>query len=659
MVKLYRKKKIFLVFMIIGLFISSSKVGTQIAQAAYTPTIAHLVFKTSGGGVRPDYGLYIASDLRKIGIEVDVIVEEWSVFVGTILLTYDFDLVIIGLSGGGASPDLRDIYTENGSLNMFGLGPSIPYNDESEYLQNLGVSITDPVERREKYVEWQILMMDKILPLMPMFAPRSYVGTWANLKGYDISLGIANSLPYMYYDGFHENQVSLEEFRVADVNWRELNPLFIDDTSSKLISELMAEPIVQFSPNLVPTNSGLVYNWEQVSDNHFKFYIRDNIFWNPSYNVTERTAGSPPLDTIMDVDLMKGLKYDEFSNGTNQQVTAKDAVFTYLAWSNPIVSEDTTYHEWISDCYVDSVDELAFHIHIDGNPDTPEIESYTDFWARLPWNVLPEFFLNSTDGTISHTAGGVECVGFYPEMVDSDPWVSFSTSAFGCGKYMFNYSIPNSETVLTKSPYWMNIGSKNGETQYLDIDNVVIRVIPDISAELAEFKAGHLEWTDLTAFPTEREQCQQDARFDVQNMLQSYLTFMAFNLRRPFIGSTNNFYNLTEVGKEEYNKGVAVRKAITYAINRSAMNEYLHDGQYFMCHSVIYPSTAYYYYDGFQYECSIEKAQEWLAAAGYYTYPTTPGTTTNTITTIDYSLPSLMALGVIYIVMFKFKRRKG
>ncbi|MHA1200476.1 MAG: ABC transporter substrate-binding protein, partial [Candidatus Heimdallarchaeaceae archaeon] len=125
-------------------------------------------------------------------------------------------------------------------------------------------------------------------------------------------------------------------------------------------------------------------------------------------------------------------------------------------------------------------------------------------------------------------------------------------------------------------------------------------------------------------------------------------------------GGSNNFKYLTESGKEEYTKGLAVRKAICYAIDRDFMNQVEHDGEYFVCHSVVYPFTAYYYYDGFQYEHDIAKAFEWLAAAGYYEYPTTPSesTTPTPNATIDYSLSILGSLGVISIIMLIFKRRK-
>ncbi|MCG3221471.1 MAG: hypothetical protein H7641_08830 [Candidatus Heimdallarchaeota archaeon] len=113
---------------------------------------------------------------------------------------------------------------------------------------------------------------------------------------------------------------------------------------------------------------------------------------------------------------MKGLKNDEYSDGTNQQITAKDAVFTYLAGANDDVSNHATLLSWISDIYVDPHDELAFHIHIDGDPATPEIEDYVDFWSSLSFSILPEFFLNSTDSTITYTSGDVECTGIYPNI---------------------------------------------------------------------------------------------------------------------------------------------------------------------------------------------------------------------------------------------------
>lgn len=67
-------------------------IGNSYCQAALEP-IADLVLRTTGGGVLPDYGLYIAQYLGEIDIDVEVKVEEWLTFYDTLLLS-DFDLAI-------------------------------------------------------------------------------------------------------------------------------------------------------------------------------------------------------------------------------------------------------------------------------------------------------------------------------------------------------------------------------------------------------------------------------------------------------------------------------------------------------------------------------------------------------------------------------------
>ncbi len=649
-----RKSAIF-ALLILSSLLATSAVNTTVNVNGAT-AIANLVFKTNGGGVRPDYGLYIAQYLRALGIEVEVKIEEWSVFVGTLLLTHDYDIGIVGLSGGGSSPDMRDCYTEDGSLNLFLLGPDLPYGNESEEMQKEGVTIVDLTERQQLYYDWQQLIMDKIVPMLPLYSPRSYVGTWSNTKGYDGRWGVTDSLPYMYYDGYHDGQVSLDEFSIADANWRELNPLFTDDTSSSFVWGLESEPTMVLSPDSAPLKTGIFYDWEQVDEFHYKFYMRDDVYWNPSYNITERDASSDPLSAVSTGDLMVGLK-GEYSDGTNQQVTAKDAVFTYLAWGNDILSESTTYAEWIKECYVDPVDPLVLHVVVDGDPDTPLQEPYADLWVSLGFSLLPEFFLNSTDPTVSYTAGHIPCTGLYDGMETSAPWVAFSTSAFGCGKYMLDYAVENSVTVLQKSPYWMGIGAIDGEAQDLDISTINIRVIPDLSAELAEFKAGKLDIVGLTSHPAERKQMQADPRFDVQTFIVDSFTFMFYNLRRPFVGGADNFVYLDVPGKEEYTKAVAVRKAMNYAIDRDEMNQVIHDGDYTVAQSVLYPFTAFYYYnDIVKYDYDIFAAKTWLADAGYIPYPVS--STSEETTTSPFPVVGIVAaIGAAAAILFYRKRR--
>jgi len=615
-----KKKNILILSLIIlSMFFFSTSLNLDKAVVGYNITEFRisLVLKTNGGGTRPDICLYIASYLSEIGIDVEVKVEEWTIFIGTLLLIRDFDLAFVGLAGGGASPDMRDIYTEDGSLNIFGLDQDIPYCQLSEEMQNEGVTITNLDERQQHYYNFQQLMMDKIVPMLPFYSPRNYVSTWSNTEGYQARWGITESLPYMNYNGLHEGQISLNELNLADSNWRDLNPLFSDRSASSFIWGLLAEPVVQISPDFAPLKTGLVHDWEQIDEFHYKFYMRDNLFWNPSYDIRDRTASSDPLSTIPSGELLTGLKYGEYSDGTNQQVKAKDAVFTYLVWANSDVSESTRYHSWISNIYVDPFDDLAFHVHIDGDPNTPQAEHYSDFWMKLPWDILPEFYLNSSSSTITYTTGGVKCRGLYSGIESTPEWIAFSESAFGCGKFMLDYSILNSVTVLERSPYWFGVGALDGITgKEPFVKNVNVRVIPDISAALAEFKAGKLDWASITLFSSERKQMQADPKYNVQSLLTGSMSILAFNLDRSLIGGSSNYDFLVDQGKEEYTRAVALRKAICYAIDRDEINQVLYDGECTICHSPLYPITAFYYYnDIIKYNYDLEAAKEWFDLA--------------------------------------------
>lgn len=129
--------------------ICTSIVNTQNAAEVDSVMGLNLVLKTHGEGVAPDIALYIADYLEDIGIDVTVVIEEWSVFMGSVFYNYDFDLAVVNLVGGGETPDYRNAYTEDGWLNIFGLKDEIPYCDLSEQMQEEGLEITDLEERQQ------------------------------------------------------------------------------------------------------------------------------------------------------------------------------------------------------------------------------------------------------------------------------------------------------------------------------------------------------------------------------------------------------------------------------------------------------------------------------------------------------------------------------
>lgn len=644
-----QKEEIFTILMIL-ILLSSSVNG--IATSTPEP-IMNLVLELPRGSPYFHEALYIAHNLRNIGIEVDVKTSCDYIWWWPPQILHNYDLFIEDLQGWG-SPDLRDVYT--GPFNRFGLGPDLPYYNQSEQIINDAVTEPNGINRIQLYHEWQNLMMDQMVPLLPLFSPKYYSCVWNNTQGYDISWGLVESLPYMSYEENHDGQVNLTEFNLASIIWNDLNPMFTESISSycyygrvdssRKIIDLITEPILQVDPDNIPTHTGLVIDWQQVDPFHYKFFMRENVFWNPSLNTTTRDAES---ESLLNAPLMFGLK-GESSNGTNQLVSAKDAVFTLLASANPVCSDISKRFSWISNCYVDKNDSLVFHIEIDGDINTPEKEPYMDFWSLLKIPILPEFFLNSTSPTVTYTTGGAQCTGLSSEIVNSPQWVAFSTSAFGCGKYLLDYVIRNSITVLQKSPYWFGVGAIDGQVDMvLSIDTLNIRVIPDRYAELFEFKSGKLDLLDLTLFVEEREDFWRDGRWEVQSCIKEFMSYLGFNLRRPAIGGVDNFIYLTESGKENYTVGSAVRKAICYAIDRDIINQELYDGVHLISNSLMNPYWSRYYYDDIptKYDYNLDLAWEWLEAAGFQ----------NSLSTTEpnyYQLSLILGL----IVLFMFTRRR-
>ncbi len=79
------------------------------------------------------------------------------------------------------------------------------------------------------------------------------------------------------------------------------------------------------------------------------------------------------------------------------------------------------------------------------------------------------------------------------------------------------------------------------------------------------------------------------------------------------------------------------------------MNQVIHDGEYLLSHSVIYPYTAYYYYnDILRYNRDLDVSIEWLNAAGYF-----PDITTAIVPLLGI----LAAIGAAAFIVF-FKRKK-
>ncbi len=137
-----------------------------------------------------------------------------------------------------------------------------------------------------------------------------------------------------------------------------------------------------------------------------------------------------------------------------------------------------------------------------------------------------------------------------------------------------------------------------------------------------------------------------NANFENGSLMSIY-NFLAFNLQNEFLGGSSNFEYLTDPGKEEYTRGVAVRKAICYAIDREFINVDVHDYNYTISHSPINPYLEYWYYDEIiKYDYNLTLSEIWLTAAGYEVVP---------VTNTNYYVLNVLVVP-IFLVLFKSKR---
>jgi ABC-type transport system substrate-binding protein len=626
----YKSKVIVASTLILICLSSSYFVSSKIVCLRDSDSLAYLVLKTNPGE-HFDYAVNIANYLRQIGVNVRIQVEECGFFDNLLVTSTNYDLAIIEIrqQKGYGTSNIRTIFTEDGSLNVFGLETEFPYVNQSEQMLQKIYSTQDSRIIEETYFDWTRLLMDKILPALPLYFPRSYCVHWINIQNHDSRWGIGNSLPYIFMENLHKGQNSKHELNLYDSSKSTFNPL-IDErfnhywlvnseenrSFDSLKLSLITEPIHLWSPDYAPLKNGVIQDWEIIDDDHYKFYLRDDVYWNPSYNVTERNEDSQPLNTIDTSDLMEGLKYGEYSNGSNHKVTAKDAVFSLLTYANPLISELYDSFNWIKDIKIDDNNTLAFHIFRNNQIIFPEME----------YPILPEFFLNSTDTALSYSSGGVKTWGLYEGIEKTPQWETYWLSPFGCGKYMIDYYKGNGIISYEKSPYWFGVGYDGSINLELNIERINVNSHLNKQEAVNEFLEGKIDILNFNKNLELLKRIWGDSRFLIQNYLPRSMIYLVFNLKRPFIGHADNYHFIESPGKEEYTKGVAVRKAISYAIDRKKMNMELNNGGYWITdYPLLYFPGCYYGSDWedcyiFQYNHSIDEAFVWLDAAGWATF---------------------------------------
>ncbi len=656
------KEKKFVIILMIIILLSNSCIllNTAVTPSPYhyceknkKPYITSLTLRTKAESDLYDYALYVAQYLNRVGIEIRIRTNNMHTFLGHLLTTHDYDLFI---AKNEDIPNFNErIYSKNGNFSIFNLDMSIPYVNMSLQEYDKIKSELSLIEQQNHTHRYQDLMMDKIVPMLPLFKPTAYRLTWSNIMGFMNGWRIIENLPHIHCDGLHLSQESTNELSFPG-SWINLNPLLAKDQNSKDFCSLFMTKLLEISPDREPLFSSMITDWEIVEPSMIKFTIRDDVFWGPSFNITSRNEVSEELNPQDINQLMIGLK-GEYSNGMNQKVTAKDVIFSLLVYGNSLVSHRSSEFSWISNIFESPTDEYTFYLEIDNDINTPELEPNGEFWWDLDVFILPEFFLNSTDTTITNTTSGLGMVGIYPEILNTSVWQSYSKSAFGSGMYMLDYyDNQKGVSVLEANPHWYNVSVVDNSFQTLEIKKIKVKKFEEDKI-LTQFIKGNLDYIDLgRELPFNVKSAFSDFRFNAHRYNNDSYVFLGFNVGRPFVGGRNNFKFLTKPGSEAYTKGVAVRKTICYSIDRDEMNNNIHNNEYTIAHVVIFPYTLFHYYEDIvTYKFDLCEAGEWIWSAGYLLCCTSLKNCRNPYS--DNCKTSFSIIGLISILFLKRRKK--
>ncbi len=517
-----------------------------------------------------DYAQDIIQDIREIGVDVTGYPTEYSVFLDQVFSSKEYDMAIIEF-GDLNSPHLELMFKEGASYNIFNFENALDGNTTLNLLNNITIE-TDFNARKTLFYQLQEHLMLNIVPMVPLFTPVRTFAYWDNLEGFYSEQGLSHSLPYMSFNGLHEDQVTVDELYVGAGRWFDLHPLTMLEDAEKLIVSLMMDKLVEQDKKGMATKLGLIDNWEYLNDTTLLLHLRNNVNWQNDVDNLFTTETLTTADVLFTLDLYKSL----YSNLN----------YELYNWIE-------SYEEYNSTTVV---------IYIDSNQLTPEREPYGFALEDLAIYPFPEYYLN-VEPTIE-------------DVVNSDRWTKFRVNPFGTGKYCFNASESQEDlaAILYRFNDWHGNGILPGEPTNLAFNRIEVQMYESSYVMNLALQEGRIDWADFKKNPVIEDAIPEE-NFKVEFKIENSLIFLAFNLQNSIFGGANNFEPTNETG---VSKALAIRKAIATIIQKSLTNERLHNGRYNLTDSPLtYFFTDYYYTGVTDYPFSIDQAVEYLILAGY------------------------------------------
>ena len=117
----------------------------------------------------------IRADLEKLGITVNFNALEFNSLVGKLMSSYDWDAVIIGLTGGVEPHFSKNVWASSGQLHMWNpkqKTPATAWEKDIDDIFNAAGKETDQKKRKTLFDRWQQIVYEQ-QPLIFLVTPDS------------------------------------------------------------------------------------------------------------------------------------------------------------------------------------------------------------------------------------------------------------------------------------------------------------------------------------------------------------------------------------------------------------------------------------------------------------------------------------------------------
>jgi len=157
------------------------------------------LYTNSNAVERMQIAAIIRHDLKRLGMNVNFLALEFNNLVSKLMANYDWDAIILGLTGGLEPHFGKNVWVSNGQLHFWNPGqetPATKWETRVDEIFNQGVQILNDKDRKPLYDEWQMIA-SRELPLIytvlssyltavrnkfENLTPSSYSGVFYNLE---------------------------------------------------------------------------------------------------------------------------------------------------------------------------------------------------------------------------------------------------------------------------------------------------------------------------------------------------------------------------------------------------------------------------------------------------------------------------------------------